>query len=131
MLSSFLKEAREGKSHHESHQEEYSIQWGHQKQNITQLFVRFINRRVELWNDKNIDITLTVAGTIITPIGRKIWSKILGKASVKKLVNKCSCFKICAMFNRKPMQFHKHRSYTGVFTVFDTTLAALFWMHYS
>ena len=35
---------------------------------------------------------------------------------VKKLVSKCGCLKHYVLFNRKPMQFLKHRSYTGVST---------------
>ena len=62
-----------------------------------------------------ITTILTAPGTIKITVGRKIWSKILRKTSVKK-VNKCDCFKKCAMFNRKAMQFLKHRSYTGVST---------------
>ena len=43
---------------------------------ITKVFERFMNRRVELWNDKEIATTLTAPGTIRTAVGRKIWSKI-------------------------------------------------------
>ena len=54
--------------------------------------------------------------------------EILRKTCVKKLVDKCGCLKHCALFNQKPMQFS-----TGVILVyllvFDTILAALFWMH--
>ena len=110
---------------HESHLEEHSTQWGHQKQNYYKNC--FVNRRVGLWNDKEIATTLTVPGTIRTAVARKIWSKIPGKTCVKKLINKCGCLKHCALFNRKPMQFLKHRSYTGVST--GTMLAVLFWMH--
>ena len=46
---------------------------------VTKLFDRFMNRRVELWNDKEIATTLTVPGNIRTAVGRKIWSKSLGK----------------------------------------------------
>ena len=73
-----------------------------------------MNRRVELWNDKEIATTLAVPGAIRTAVGRKIWSKILRKTCVKKLVNKWGCLKHHALFNRKPRQFLKHRSYTGV-----------------
>ena len=44
---------------------------------ITKLFDRFMNKRVELWNDKEITTTLTARGTIRTVVERKIWSKIL------------------------------------------------------
>ena len=86
-----------------------------------------MNTRIELWNDKETT-TLTAPDTIRIMVGRKLWSKILEKTIVKKFVTNCGCFKNCAMFNRKPMQFLKHRSYTGVST-FNTILAALFWMH--
>ena len=95
---------------------------------ITKLFNRFMNRRVELWNDKEIATTLA-PGAIWTAVGRKIWSKILRKTCVKTLVNKCGCPEHHALFNRKPMQFLKHRSYTGVRLVFGTIVAALFLMH--
>ena len=89
---------------------------GIKSKTITKLFDRFMNRRVELRNDKEVAITLTAPGTIRTAVGRKIWSKIPGKTCVKKLINKCGCLKHCGLFNRKPMQFLKHRSYTGVST---------------
>ena len=73
-----------------------------------------MNRRVELWNDKEIATNLAVLGAIRTVAGRKKWSKIPRKICVKKLVNKCGCLKHHVLFNRKPMQFLKHRSYTGV-----------------
>ena len=72
---------------------------------ITKLFDRFMNRRVKLWNHKEIATTLTVPGTIRTAVGRKIWSKIPGKICVKILINKCGCLRHYALFNRKPMQF--------------------------
>ena len=83
---------------------------------ITKLFDRLMNRSVELWNDKEIPTTLTAPSTIRTAVGRKIWSKIPSKTCVKKLINKCGCLKHCVLFNRKPMKFLKHRSYTGVLT---------------
>ena len=84
---------------------------------ITKLFDRFMNRSVELWNDKEITTTFTVPTTIKTAVGRKIWSQIPRKTRVKKLVNKFGCLKHYALFNRKPMQFLKHKSYTGVSTI--------------
>ena len=60
---------------------------------ITKLFDGFINRGLELWNDKEITTTLTVPCTVGTAVGKHIWSHILGKTSVKKLVNKGGCFK--------------------------------------
>ena len=63
---------------------------------------RFMNRRIALWNDKEIATTLTVPGTAV---GQEIWSKIPRKTCVKKLVNKCGCLNHYALFNRKPMQF--------------------------
>ena len=47
-----------------------------------------MKRGSELWNDKEITTTLTSPGAVRTAVGRDIWSKILGKTSVKKLVNK-------------------------------------------
>ena len=60
---------RPGRERHESHLVEHSKQSEHQKQNYTKLFDRFINRRVELWNDKEIATTLTAPGTIRTVVG--------------------------------------------------------------
>ena len=85
---------------------------GIKSKTITKLFDRFMNRRVELWIDKEVATTLTVPGTIRTTVARKIWSKIPGKTCLKKLINKCGYLKHCALFNRQPMQFLKHRSYT-------------------
>ena len=76
---------------------------GIKSKTITKLFDRFRNRRVELWNDKEITTTLTLPGTIRTAVGRKIWSKTLEKTSVKIVLNKCGCFKNCTVFNRKPV----------------------------
>ena len=70
----------------------------------------------ELWNDKEITTTLTAPGTLRTAVRRNIWSKIPRKTCLKKLGNKCGCLKHCVLFNRKPMQLLKHRSYTGVST---------------
>ena len=81
---------------------------------ITKPLDKFMNRRVELWNDKEIATTLAEPGAVRTAIGRKIWSKIPRKTCVKKLVNKCGCFKHHALLNGKPMQFLKHRSYAAV-----------------
>ena len=47
-----------------------------------------MNRGLEIWNDKEITTILTGPGTVGTTVGIDIWSKILGKTSVKKLVNK-------------------------------------------
>ena len=52
------------------------------RKTITKLFDRFMNRRVELWNDKEIATTLTAPGAVRTGIGRKIWSKIPRKTCV-------------------------------------------------
>ena len=89
---------------------------GMKSKTITKLFDRFMNRRVELLNDKDITTTLIAPGTIRTAVGKTICSKIPIKTCVKKLINKCGCLKHCALFNRKTMQFLKHRSYTGVST---------------
>ena len=42
---------------------------------MTKLFDRFMNRRIELWNDTEIATILTAPGTLRTAAGRKIWSK--------------------------------------------------------
>ena len=55
---------------------------------ITKLVDRFMNRRVKLWNDKEITTTLAVPGAVRTGVGRKIWSKIPRKTCLKELVNK-------------------------------------------
>ena len=60
---------------------------------ITKLLDKFIDRGLELWNNKEITTTLTAPGTVRTAVGRDKHSKILEKTSVKKLVNKCGCFK--------------------------------------
>ena len=79
-----------------------------------------MNRRVELWNGKEIATTLTVPGAVRTGVGRKIWSKIPMKTCVKKLVNtmRCSTGSQCNFLS------------TGVLLVYrlalDTFLAALF-----
>ena len=52
-----------------------------------------MNRGSELWNKKEITTALTVPGTVRTAVGRDIWSKIPGKTSVKKLVNKGAVLK--------------------------------------
>ena len=75
-----------------------------------------MNRRVEVWNDKEIATSLAEPGTVGAAVGRNIWSKIPRKTCVRKLVNKCGYLKHHALFNRKPMQFLKHRSYIGVST---------------
>ena len=48
-----------------------------------------MNRGEELWNDEEIVTTPAVPCTIRTAVGREIWSKLLGKTSMTKLVNKC------------------------------------------
>ena len=63
-----------------------------------------MNRRVELWNDKEIATSLAAPGAVRTAVGRKIWSKIPTKTCVEKLVNKCSCLIHHALSYRKPMQ---------------------------
>ena len=54
---------------------------------ITKLFDRFMNRRVELSNDKEIITTLITTGTIRTDIERKLSRKILKKNCLKKLIS--------------------------------------------
>ena len=60
---------------HESHQS-ITNSGGIKNKTITKLLDRLMNRRVELWNDKEITTTLTAPGTIRTVVGRKIWTKI-------------------------------------------------------
>ena len=95
----FLRETREGD--HETHEE-------------------------ELWADKEITTTLTAPGTIRTAVGRKMWSKILGKTSLKKLVSNCGCFKNCSTGSQ--FNFLSTGVILVYLLVFDTILAALFWM---
>ena len=45
-----------------------------------------MNRRVELWNDKEIATTLAEPGTVRGAVGRKICSKIPRKTCAKKQV---------------------------------------------
>ena len=89
---------------------------GIKNKTITKLFDIFMDRMVRLWNDKEITTTLTAPDTIRTAVGRE-----------KKLANKCGNVKNCVIFNRKPVQFLKHRNYTGVSYI----PAALFRMHYN
>ena len=67
--------------------------WGIKSRTITKLFETFMNRGATLCNDKEISTTLTAPGTIRTAVGSEIWSKILGKTSMKKLLDRCGCFK--------------------------------------
>ena len=64
---------------------------------LQKMFDRFMNRRVELSNDKEISTTLTAPGTIRTAVGRNILSKISRKTCVKKLINKFGHLKHCAV----------------------------------
>ena len=66
---------------------------GIKSETITKLFDRFMKRGLKLWNDKEITTTLTAPGTVRIAVGGDIWSKRLGKTSVKELVNKGGCFK--------------------------------------
>ena len=78
----------------------------------------------KLWNDKEITTTLTVPGTVRTAVGRKIWSKIPGKTCVKiDVLNtvRCSTGSQCSFFSTGVILVYR--------LVFDTILAALFWMH--
>ena len=43
-----------------------------------------MNRKEELWNDKEIATPLAEPGTVTAAVGRKIWSKIPRKTWVKK-----------------------------------------------
>ena len=68
---------------------------GIKSKTITKLLDIFMDRGsgLEFWNHIKITTTMTTPGTVRTAVGRDIWSKILGKTSVKKLVNKGCCFK--------------------------------------
>ena len=46
--------------------------WSIKSKTITKLLDRFMNRRVELWNDKEIATTLAEPGALRTAGGRKI-----------------------------------------------------------
>ena len=95
---------------------------------ITKLFERFMDRTVELWNDKEITTTLTEPGSVRTAVGRKIWSKIPTKTCVKKLVNKCGCLKHLALFNWKPVQFLTQLYWCIYWCLIEFWLHK-FWMH--
>ena len=95
---------------HKSHLEEHS--GSIKSRTITKQPDRFINRRVELWNDKAFAATLP--GTIRTPVGRTIWSKIPRKTCVKKLLNKSGCLKHHALFNKSQCNFFS----TGVILMY-------------
>ena len=44
------------------------------RKTISKLFDRFVNRGAELWNHKEITITLTAPSAIRTAVGGKIWT---------------------------------------------------------
>ena len=60
---------------------------------MTKLLDRFMDWGLKLGNDKEITTTLTAPGTVGAAVGGDVRSKILGKTSVEKLVDKGSCFK--------------------------------------
>ena len=51
------------------HQEEHSKECGINSKTITKLLDRFIDRRLELLNHKEINTTLTWPGTVRTAVG--------------------------------------------------------------
>ena len=53
---------------------------------MTELFDRLMSGRVELCTSKEINSILTASGTIRITVRRKIMSKILDKANVKKFI---------------------------------------------
>ena len=71
-------------------------------------------------------------GTVRPAVGKKICNKILGKISVKKLVNKCAGVAVLKTVRSSTVS-QCNFLLTGVILayllVFDTILAALFWMH--
>ena len=60
---------------------------------ITKPLDGFVDLGLKLGNDKKSTTTLTAPGTVGTAVGRDVWSKILGKTSMEKLINKGGCFK--------------------------------------
>ena len=60
---------------------------------VTCILRKIQERGLELWDHKEVTTTLTAPGTKRTTAGSDIGSKILGKSSVKKLVNKGDCIK--------------------------------------
>ena len=44
----------------------------HLKKTTSKLFDRFMNRRLELWNEKDITTTLIAPGTVGTAVGRGV-----------------------------------------------------------
>ena len=52
---------------------------GIKRKTTTKLLDGFMDRGLELWNNKDITITLTPPGTVTTIVGRDIWGKNLGK----------------------------------------------------
>ena len=81
---------------------------------------------MKIWYNKEITNTLTVSCIIRATVRRKIWSKILGKTSVKKLVNKCGCVvdtERCSTGSQ--CIFLRAGSYTGVSTSVRYSCTAL------
>ena len=79
---------------HESPQEEHSNSGSTEGKTMTELFDRFMDCGLKLGNDKEITTTLAASGTVGAAVGRDVWSKILGKTSVEKLIDKGSSFKL-------------------------------------
>ena len=82
--------------------------WGNKSKTITKVLDKLISRKEELSNNREINTTVTVPGTIRTVVGRKVWSEILREVSMKKLTNKAILVYLL---------------------VFHTTVATLFWIH--
>ena len=66
---------------------------GIKSKSIRKLLERLMSRRIEIWNNTEISTTLTLPDTVSTTARRKISNKIRRKTNVKKLINKCGCFK--------------------------------------
>ena len=86
-----LKETREG-GHTNLIRKSIPNSGGIKSKTITKLLDRFIDKGLDLLNNKEITTTLTAPGTVRTAVERDIWSKILGKTSVEKLLSKGGCF---------------------------------------
>ena len=80
-----------------------------------------MNRREELWNDKEITSTLTVPGTIRTAVGRDIWSKILGEnqceetcivTNVSDKAKRCTCSAELFPLNLLCLQYNNNVIYS-------------------
>ena len=84
---------------------------------------------MKLGNDKEITTTLTAPGTVGTVVGRDVWSKIVGKTSVEKFNSRVAVLKTERSSTGSQCSFLRTGVILVYLLVFDTILAALFWMH--